>query len=69
MFLGIDVCLKSKVSGNILGKFYLLLGQGLCGRQNYDTAISAIEKVICIILYLSEIYCMCYIDVKLCIYL
>ena len=42
---GIDVCLKSKAQEKILGKFYLLLGEGLCGRQNYDMAINAIKKV------------------------
>lgn len=44
-FSGIDVCIKSKATERISGKFYLLLGQGLCGRENYDTAINAIEKV------------------------
>lgn len=42
---GIDVCMKSKAHEKILGKFYLLLGEGLCGRQNYDLSINAIEKV------------------------
>lgn len=43
---GIDICIKSKAPEHVIGKFYLLLGQGLCGRQNYDTAINAIEKSI-----------------------
>ncbi|GFY59441.1 tetratricopeptide repeat protein 37 [Trichonephila inaurata madagascariensis] len=41
---GIDISLESKLSSNMLGKFYLLLGRSLCGREIWDSALKALDK-------------------------
>ncbi|GIY36108.1 hypothetical protein CDAR_101631 [Caerostris darwini] len=42
--IGVDISLESKLSSNIVGKFYLLLGQSLCGREVWDSALKALDK-------------------------
>ncbi|XP_055938713.1 SKI3 subunit of superkiller complex protein-like [Argiope bruennichi] len=41
---GINVALESKLSSVIVGKFYLLLGQSLAGREIWDSALKALDK-------------------------
>ncbi|GFS84415.1 tetratricopeptide repeat protein 37 [Trichonephila clavipes] len=41
---GIDISLESKLSSNMVGKFYLLLGHSLCGKKIWDSALKALDK-------------------------
>ncbi|KAG8187841.1 hypothetical protein JTE90_001215 [Oedothorax gibbosus] len=42
--IGIDIALKSKSSSIITGKFYLLLGQVLSKKENWEAALKSLEK-------------------------
>ncbi|XP_054721060.1 tetratricopeptide repeat protein 37-like [Uloborus diversus] len=44
--IGIDLSMKRTTSSSMIGKFYLLLGQALCGKQNFNAAIKSFEKCI-----------------------